>query len=133
MRCPKCLFEGNLVNGRCARCGYTMMQGSSGPSHLAAARSAPLPELSNQHILMRGDTLSQGRYRILNRITLPKPQQGQGTAWSAIDLQASNRAVVIREVAVPQEMARASSADRVATAAAQTLQRLGQYAGFPQV
>jgi serine/threonine protein kinase len=82
---------------------------------------------------MRGDTLYQSRYRILNQITLPEPQQKQGTAWSAIDMQTSRRRVVIREIVVPEEMAGASFADGVASAVAQSLQALGRHTGFPKV
>src|SRR5260221_11581839 len=114
-----------------ARCGYDIAQGSS--SSIATTRSILSSGLPNQYTLMRGDTLSQGRYRILNQITLPEPQQRQGTAWSAIDTSSSQRHVVIREIAVPQEMARTSSANSVVSAVAQRLQKLGQREGFPQV
>src|SRR5215467_6276443 len=131
MRCPRCLFEGNPVNGRCTNCGYDLVQRSS--PHVAATRSTSPFELSNLYSLRRGDTLFDGRYRILNQIPLPELQQKQGTAWSAIEIQFPQRRVVIREITVPEEMARASSADRVAVAAAQRLQLLGQYPGFPKV
>ncbi len=133
MRCPYCLFEGNLANGRCARCGYEMMKGSASSAYRSAIRSTSSSGLPEQYTLMRGDTLSQGRYRILNQITLPEPQQKQGTAWSASDTKTSRHQVVIREIVVPEEMARASLADRVAYAAAQSLQALGRHAGFPKV
>ena len=120
-----------MVNGRCLRCGYDMSQEPS--SFLAATRSRQSSELSILYTLRRGDTLFQGRYRILNQITLPEPQQRQGTAWLAIETQSLHRHVIIREIVVPQEMARASSKDRVATEEAQRLHRLGQYAGFPKV
>lgn len=82
---------------------------------------------------MRGDTLSQGRYRILNQISLPEPQQYQGTAWAAIATHLSNERVVIREVLVPQSMARTSPANQVVSEAAMRLQLLNQYEGFPKV
>lgn len=90
-------------------------------------------DMPNQYVLMRGDTLSQGRYRILNQITLPEPQQGQGAAWAAIDMQASRIRVVIREVVVPQAMARVSFVSHVVSAAVQRMRTLEQYEGFPQV
>jgi serine/threonine protein kinase len=83
--------------------------------------------------LMRGDTLSQGRYRILNQITLPEPQQRQATAWEAIDLQVSQRRVVIRQFVVPQAIAATSSPEQVASEIAQRLHDLGQHEGFPKV
>ncbi len=94
---------------------------------------AGLRELSNQYRLMRGDTLFYGRYRLVNQITLPETQQGQGAAWSAIDKQMSHHQVVIREVAVPQEMANASSAHHVASVVAKRLRDLEQHANFPKV
>src|SRR6266699_385439 len=89
--------------------------------------------MPNQYVLMRGDTLSQGRYRILNQIALPEPQQRQGAAWTAIDMQASRVRVVIREVVVPQAMARVFSVSHVVSAAVQRVRTLERYEGFPQV
>jgi len=104
------------------------------PSSLAVAtRSTTSSELSILYTLRPGDTLFQGRYRILNQITLPEPQRRQGTAWLAVETQSFHRHVVIREIVVPQEMAKASSRDRVATEAAQRLHQLGQHPGFPKV
>ena len=133
MRCPSCLFEGNPVNGRCARCGYELLQRITSSSSTTTTRHTPSSELPNQYTVMRGDTLSHGRYRILNQISLPGTQQKQGKAWSALDVQEARHQVVIREVVVPQEIARSSSTDRAASEATQRLQSLGQYAGFPQV
>jgi len=82
---------------------------------------------------MRGDTLFHGRYRLLGQITLPETQWGQGAAWSAIDKQASHLQIVIREIIVPQEMAKTSSVYQVASDVAKRLQNLGQYTGFPKV
>lgn len=132
MRCPYCLFEGNLVYGKCARCGYDMGESARPASTLADPHFTSSSNLSTPYTVMRGDTLSQGRYRILNQLILPEYQQRHGRAWSAIDTQASRRQVVIREIAIPQ-MARASAANHVASAVAQRLQALGQYEGFPQV
>jgi len=133
MRCPRCLSERNLANGKCANCGYDVMRSASGSHHLAVTHSTSSSELLDQFILARGDMLSEGRYRIMNRIILPESQQEQGTAWSAIDNHESHRRVVIREILVPEHMARASLRDRVAYEVAQSLTILGQYAGFPGV
>ncbi len=133
MRCPRCLFEGNPVNGKCARCGYAVAQGSSSSFHVTAIASSPSSQLINPYTLMRGDTLSEGRYRILNQIALPEPQQRQTTAWAGIDLQESQRHVVIHEIVIPPAMARASSAEQIAFEAAQRLHELGQHEGFPRV
>lgn len=129
MQCPRCLFEGNLTDGRCANCGYNMMQRTF--DAYAVTRSTSSSPRPDQFILTRGDMLSSGRYRIMNRINLPKPQQKQGTAWSAIDTRVSRRSVVIREVLVPEYMARVSSKEHVAVEVAQRMAGLGQYAGFP--
>ena len=133
MHCPHCLYEGNTINGKCARCGYAMKQEPSSSFHVADSRFAPSSQLLNPYTLSRGDTLSKGRYRLLNQITLPEPQQRQGSAWSAIDLHTSQRYVVIREIVVPQAMAKSSSVERLATETAQRLQELGQHEGFPKV
>ena len=137
MRCPRCQFEGNLAYGRCTRCGYDLQQGTSGSPKVAVVSATPSPAspgLPKQYSLMRGDTLSQGRYRILNQINLPESQQKQGAAWLAIATQVANTRVVIREIIVPQDLARASSANQVVSDVAQRLHTLGQqYEGFPKV
>jgi serine/threonine protein kinase len=120
MRCPCCAYDGTLLNGTCARCGY----------QVAPAPSGKLP---NQYTLMRGDTLSEGRYRILHQITLPETQWRQGRAWSAVDLHAMHRRVTLYEVVVPPEMAATASVNTIVSAVAQPLQDLGQYPGFPRV
>ncbi len=130
MRCPRCLFEGNPVNGRCLNCGHTILQAP----YLTATRSTSSPELPKLYPLRRGDMLFQGRYRILNSITLPEPQHRQGAAWLAVETQSSHRRVVIREIIVPQAMAKAAPADRIATSVVQRLQHVGQqHPGFPKV
>jgi serine/threonine protein kinase len=132
MHCPHCLYEGNTINGKCARCGYAMKQEPSSSFHVADSRFAPPSQLLNPYTLSRGDILSE-RYRLLNQITMPEPQQRQGSTWSAIDLHTSQRYVVIREIVVPQAMAKSSSVERLATETAQRLQELGQHEGFPKV
>lgn len=87
----------------------------------------------NPYTLMRGDTLSQGRYRLVNQVTLPEPQQQQVVAWEAIDLRVLQRRVVIRQFVVPPAMVRTSSAGQVASKLAQRLHELGQHEGFPRV
>ena len=133
MRCPRCQFEGNMVYGKCPRCGYAVAQGPSGSFRVATFSSAPSSRLFNPYTLMRGDTLSQGRYRIINQITLPEPQQRQAAAWEAIDLQVVQRHVVIRQFFVPRTMLETSSAEQVASELAQRFHELGQHEGFPSV
>jgi serine/threonine protein kinase len=133
MLCPRCQFEGNPVYGKCTRCGSVMAQGLSGSSRVATVSSSPSSQLFNPYTLMRGDTLSQERYRLLKQITLPEPQKRQATAWAAIDLAASQRPVIIRQFVVPQSMPGAASAEQVASDIAQRFHALGQHEGFPKV
>ena len=77
------------------------------------------------YTLMRGDTLSNGRYRLMQQIALPELQQKQGNAWSAMDMGASRRSVIIREIIVPREMAKNAAVDRIAIGIAQRMQILG--------
>jgi len=133
MRCPRCQFEGNMVYGKCARCGYVMAQSPSGSYRVAPFSSVPSTRILNPYTLMKGDTLSQGRYRIVNQIPLPEPQQKQAVAWEALDLQVSQRRVVIRQFVVPPAMPGTSSAGQVASELAQRLHELGQHEGFPRV
>src|SRR6266700_2074707 len=102
MRCPRCGFDGESVGGGCARCGYGYMSMSSGPPSLAVQRSSSTSMPLTLQSLMRGDVLRQGRYRLIEQLSLPENQQGQGAAWLASDAQSSTRRVVIREVAMPE-------------------------------
>ena len=110
-----------------------MTQGPASSLRVADTRFASPSQSFNLYTLSRGDTLSEGRYRLLNEISLPKSQQSQGRAWTAIDLHMSRRYVMLREIVVPQAMARSSASEQIATEAAQRLQDLGQYEGFPKV
>jgi ABC-type branched-subunit amino acid transport system substrate-binding protein/serine/threonine protein kinase len=131
MRCPRCGFDGEFVGGGCTRCGYGRNTMSSGPVRLTVQRSSSTSMPLTLHTLMRGDVLRQGRYRLIERLTLPENQQGQGAAWLASDAQLSSRRVVIREVAVPE----GSPADkeRVVRSIASRLAELGQNPGLPNV
>lgn len=133
MLCPRCRFDEPLVRGRCARCGYLV--GGKSTLTLSAGAGAP-PQTASKpglYVPMRGDSLGDGRYRLVSQISLPETQQKQGLAWSAMDTIASHRSVVIREMLVPKELARSSSVDFLYEAVAQRLKRLGQHAGFPGV
>ncbi len=133
MRCPRCQFEGSMAYGRCARCGYAMGQFPSGSFRVAPISAAPVPRMVNSYTLMRGDTLSQGRYRIVSQIPLPDPQQKQAVAWEAQDLQVLQRRVLIRQFVVPPALLGTASAGQVASELAQRLHELGQHEGFPRV
>lgn len=133
MRCPRCGFDGEFVGGGCTRCGYGRIDNttSSGPVRLAVQRSSSTAMPLTLHTLMRGDVLRQGRYRLIERLTLPENQQGQGAAWLASDAQLSSRRVVIREVVVPEGSA--ADKERVVRSIASRLAELGQNPGLPNV
>ncbi len=159
MRCPRCSFEGELIDGACPQCGYRRVSiseglrnaGSSGsglrpssaplrqssaplrsPSMPLRGVSGPLrsPSISDGlrspsmplqtsfpstpfpsspvrslslYTAKSGDTLSQGRYRLVDQLILPDNQQGQGAAWLAVDNSAGQAQVVIREIVVPAD------------------------------
>jgi serine/threonine protein kinase len=97
------------------------------------AQSGEQPATFRSSQPTRGDILGEGRYRLVNQIDLPEIQRTQGSAWLAADLMVSYRRVVVREVRVPPEMSRGTTAEAVASAAIQRLQSLGQQPGLPQV
>ncbi len=137
MRCPRCSFEGEAVEGGCARCGY----GRKSKAMEVASRGKEVQNKDNQRAvsrpvavavstLGRGMALRQGRYRVVEQISLPRNQQDQGTAWLATDAQASNRYVLIREV-VPQT--ETENKEQVVRGIAQRFAELGKHPGFPGV
>ncbi len=133
MLCPRCGLENGLSQGKCARCGFELTGkladiSSRGVTSIASRTAFPAGDLP-----MRGDDLHDGRYRLLNQISLPEILQKQGRAWSALDLKNSQRRVVIRELPVSREMGRGAAGERAAHMAAQRLGELGQHPGFPRV
>jgi ABC-type branched-subunit amino acid transport system substrate-binding protein/serine/threonine protein kinase len=136
MRCPQCNFEGEPLDGGCPRCGYGRMPGRgtrSLPLSQAGrevAVSAPVSLVATRP-LIRGDMLRQGRYHIVEELTLPRNQQGQGKAWLANDAQSVNRLVMIREIIpTPEQAAQIETEVRTL---AQRLAELGQHRGFPHL
>ncbi len=122
-----------MVSGKCKRCGYNTVQIGIETSYLTPICTA-IPTMGVRgYILSQGDSLQGERYRLITRMPLPEGQKLQGAAWSALDLQQSHRHVLIREIIVPQELARTSSRDRVAYAVAHRLTALGQKKGFSRV
>ncbi|MEO7020901.1 MAG: ABC transporter substrate-binding protein [Ktedonobacteraceae bacterium] len=153
MRCPRCSFEGDLIDSTCTQCGYqrvstsesvqstntpsahtlsTLLGSQSGPlrspsmplrmpTGLLRSPSMPLhlqtgllsspsmslrtvtgsPRLPSFTIAKSGDLIHQGRYRLVDQLVLPDNQQGQGTAWLALDTTAGSTQVVVREVLTP--------------------------------
>src|SRR5579883_2356024 len=173
MRCPRCSFEGELVDGACAQCGYRRVSVSDSlrtgrtsepgmrtpsaslrtPSEMLRSPSVPLRSLSGPlrspsvplrslsltgpsrplslSTAKRGDTLNQGRYRLVDQLILPDNQQGQGAAWLAIDNAAGQTQVVIREVIVPPE--EQENKKQVVRQVALRLSEAAQHSGFPKV
>src|SRR5215471_5595465 len=141
MRCPRCNFEGDLVDGACARCGYRRLNISGDSfsvgsvsrrythSSTSAAPTASRP-LTLQRV-KRGDVLRQGRYRLIEQLTLPENQRGQGTAWLATDSQLPHGRVVIREVILPGEIP--ENKKQMVRSIALRLSELAQHPGFPKV
>jgi len=167
MRCPRCSFEGGLIDGACVQCGYRrvsvskqlrnattptisstsgLLHAQSGPlssPSLPAQRSShPLPSASSAHmralvpvsrplLLRSGETLNQGRYRLIDQMVLPDNQQGQGTAWLAIDVATGNTQVVLREVAVPAD--ERANRQQIVRAVSLRLSESTQHPGLPKV
>ncbi len=96
MRCPRCNYEGELIEGGCARCGFGSVRAAQ--THLAFSNQRPSsPRPVSVYRSSRGDVLHQERYRLTEQLTLPENQYNQGTAWFALDT-ASHRRVIIREI-----------------------------------
>ncbi len=169
MRCPRCSFEGELVDGACAQCGYrrvsiseslrtgfepgphTQSTSLRSPSGILRSPSVPLRSLSGPlrapsvplrsltsasrpislYTAKRGDTLNQGRYRLVDQLILPDNQQGQGAAWLAIDAAAGQTQVVIREVIVPPE--EQENKKQFVRQIALRLSEAAQHSSFPKV
>ncbi len=183
MRCPRCSFDGELIDGACARCGYRRLSKSGdlrntgtsptrsvssplrtqsgllrppfanprtqtnrlrSPSMPLRAISEPLRSPSmplralsgpsrplSLYTAKSGDTLNQGRYRLVDQLTLPDNQQGQGAAWLAIDTTAGQMQVVIHEVVVSIE--EREHKKQIVRQIALRLSEGTQHTGFPRV
>ena len=149
IRCPRCGFEGEPIDGGCARCGYGRVKVAGdvfkNESYTASRSTLPAqtrgsyamrPSIAFDrtliaHTLRRGEVLRRGRYRLVEQLALPENQQWQGTAWLASDTQSPDRRVVIREVALPE--GDDTSKERMVRSIAAQLVELGQHPGFPKV
>ena len=149
MHCPRCGFEGEPVEGGCARCGYGRVKVPSGGlrNGNSLRNQSPFPVqpngsfIANQspssaktftvRTLKRGDLLRRGRYRLLEQLTLPENQQDQGTAWFATDTQSPNLRVIIREIALPGEDV--ANKERIVRSIASRMAELAQHPGFPKM
>ena len=136
MRCPRCNFEGEPVNGTCAQCSYRWVSVSGDSFGFESRSSVPSRPLTisrslTAQALKRGDVLRQGRYRLLEQLTLPENQQGQGTAWLATDAQLPRSKVIVRQVPLFEELL--STRSQAVRSIALRLTDLGQHPGFPRV
>jgi serine/threonine protein kinase len=130
MWCPNCNFAGTLESGTCSACGYRG-QAYASPSNPALFMTpSPSPK---RYVPERGDLLHRERYRIVSQYPLPETQHRQGLAWLATDMQSSHRRIIIRELLIPEHLARATSREHIAKVVAQQQSELALHAGFPQV
>ena len=158
MRCPRCMFAGELINGLCPKCGYKRETASSGSLHpykLQPTTPPPItpppitpppitpppilePSTTKQsitsplvygHTLMRGDVVGKGRYRLAEAILPPKNQQGQGTAWFATDTQSSRHRVLLRKIEFPISFR--GNTQQIVSSIATRFQELSSHPGFP--
>src|SRR6266566_5114341 len=136
MRCPRCNFEGEPINGACAQCGYRRVNVSGDSFGFESRSSVPSRPVTTSRSLTaqtikRGDVLHQGRYRLLEQLTLPENQQGQGTAWLATDAQSPQSRVIVRQAPLFAELP--SNRSQAVRSIALRLTDLGQHPGFPKV
>src|SRR5260221_3947664 len=136
MRCPRCNFEGEPINGACAQCGYRRVNVSGDSFGFESRSSVPSRPVTTSRSLTaqtikRGDVLCQGRYRLIEQLVLPENQQGQGTAWLASDAQMPSGRVIIRQVA-PLD-GDAAHKTQVVRSIGLRLSELAQHPGFPKV
>ncbi len=133
MYCPRCQTMRETLRGRCVQCGYDFTKTSSGLSSVTREYATPI-RAAVRYPTTRGDVLGNGRYRLMGQISLPENQQRYGAAWSATDVQASSRRVIVREVIIPQDVREPSrSQEQVLHTLVQRLRQLGQHPGLPQV
>ncbi len=135
MGCPRCAFNGDFTNGVCPRCGYGSRNQAipvSNPRirtfNLQTTALVSLPE----RVLMRGDVIHQGRYRLSEQLSLPRNQQNQGFAWLATDLRSSRRPVIIRQIVFPDGVP-PNPQEAVQTIANRFMELAQQHPGFPEV
>lgn len=132
MQCQRCGFIGTDLNGRCLRCGYRQASSPPGNRQPRAVQIRPMNTTPSGEIaLMRGDVLRKGRYRLLEEVKLPKNQQGQGTAWLAVDTQVTRNRVLLRRCTFPNHTE--EQARRIVEAVVTRLTQLSQHQGFPPV
>lgn len=136
MRCPRCNFEGEPINSACAQCGYRRVNVSGDSFGFESRSSVPSRPVTTSRSLTaqtikRGDVLHQGRYRLLEQLTLPENQQGQGTAWLATDAQLPQSRVIVRQAPLFAELP--SNRSQAVRSIALRLTELGQHPGFPKV
>ncbi len=95
MLCPKCGYNGELIEGSCPRCGYGRTPAR--PVYTLTRQNTFTPPIAQTYVLSRGDILSKGRYRLHEQIVLPENQRHLARAWLANDMQFSHK-VIVREL-----------------------------------
>lgn len=135
MRCPRCQFDGEPVDGGCSRCGYGRVTVSSGALKMAGTAPSRLIGQSSQPLrtsrVNPGDVVRKGRFRILEQVKLPENQRSQGTAWLATDVQSSSRRVVLREVRFPEDFS--GDKEQMVRSIALRQSELAQHSGLPKI
>jgi ABC-type branched-subunit amino acid transport system substrate-binding protein len=101
MQCPNCGSTIASLSGRCPHCGYIYERTVSGklPRQIKLTTPLDLAAPSPGWTLMRGDVIRQGRYRLVEEVSLPRNQQYQGSAWLAVDMQAGRSRVLMHRLA----------------------------------
>src|SRR5262249_35195071 len=100
------------------------------PSHPLRTLNGPSRPLSLS-TAKSGDTLSQGRYRLIDQLVLPENQREQGAAWLATDGASGQTQVVIREVLLPGE--EDEQKKEIVRRTAMRLSEGTQHRGFPKI
>lgn len=95
----------------------------------------PIRTSSADYTLQSGTGLHKGRYRLLEEVTLPANQQGNGRAWIAFDVRASRQRVLIREMLFNSQNTQGlEDSQQYVGRVAQNFAALAQQnAGFPSV
>lgn len=137
MRCPRCAFEGRSLENEniCPRCGAPLRRDVAGrtsqPTHSFPSLDTPT---SYAHQLQPGSILHQGRYLLIEQVTLPVNQQDQGPAWRATDRTLPAQPVIIRPILPPGTITRSPSTyEYTCMRIAQQLSELGNHSGLSEV
>ncbi len=128
MQCPGCGSTIASQHGKCPQCGYVYERTVSSklPRQIKLTAPLDLAVSSPGWVLMRGDVIRQGRYRLVEEVLLPKNQQHQGSAWLAVDMQAGRSRVLLHRLAFMN-----SAPERDQPAVEALIKRLSVLSGHP--